>query len=118
MTDRIEVPRRLDEKGHTLARFFERWWPLTDEELRLRAPHKKAAARKLREAVLERAIMTAAYPVERIPDEGQSIWAFTMWEGPHTGKTAMMVVSDDGTVRTVLPPDTAKPDRRALKFKR
>lgn len=114
--DIMKAPCRLDE--HALARFIERWWPYTDAEWRLRAQHKKDAARQLRLDELHTAVMTRAYCVENIPNERQSIWAWTVCAGPHKGSTALMVVAQDGTVRTVLPPDARRPAGRRPRRKR
>ena len=103
---------RLDAHGHSIHRFIERWWPWTADELRLRSPLKKAAALRLRIDALNRAMCTGAYYVESVPDSQQSIWAFVMANGPNRGRTVLMVVADDGTVRTVLPPEVKRPTNR------
>jgi len=113
----MKPPSHLDDRGHALQRFIERWWPFTEAEVRLRAPHKKAAALQLRRDELDRAVCTGAYPVEIIPDERQSIWAFVVAGGPNRGRTALMVVSENGTVRTVLPPEAERTNRRPRKLK-
>ena len=109
----MKPPMRLDKRGHSILRFIERWWPWTDEELRLRSPQKRAAALRLRTDALNRAVCTGAYHVEVIPDSQQSIWAFVMADGPNRGRTALMVVAEDGTVRTVLPPEPSEAKRPA-----
>lgn len=108
----MKPPMRLDEHGHSLGRFIERWWPWTPAELRLRSPNKKAAALQPRLAELKMAVASRAYHIENIPDEDQSIWAWTVCAGPNQGRTALMVVSQDGTVRTVLPPEAKRPANR------
>jgi hypothetical protein len=108
----MQPPRCLDERNHSIHRFVERWWPYTDAEKRLRNPWKKAEALRLRLEVLHRAVCTGAYHVENIPDERQSIWAFVVQGGPNRGRTALMVVSEDGIVRTVLPPEARRPANR------
>lgn len=110
--DIMKPPMRLDDKDHSLNRFIERWWPYTDAEQRLRSPRKKAEALRPRLEELKMAVCSRAYHVENIPDERQSIWAFTVCGGPNQGRTALMVVAQDGTVRTVLPPEAARPKGR------
>jgi hypothetical protein len=108
----VKPPMRLDQRNHTLQRFIERWWPYTDAEKRLRSPHKKTEAMQPRLRELEMAVMTRAYHVENIPDERQSVWAWVVCDGPNKGRTALMVVAEDGTVRTVLPPEAKRPVSR------
>lgn len=80
---------------HALKRFIERWGPLRNAE-----------------DELHHATVTGAYPIEEVPDENQSIWGFVVQSGPHKGETALMVVSADGTVRTVLPSGSKRPASR------
>lgn len=108
----MKPPMQLDERNHALHRFIERWWPWTNAEKRLRSPHKKTEALRLRLEELRMAVYTRAYHVETIPDERQSIWAWVLCDGPNKGRTALMVVSQDGTVRTVLPPEAKRPANR------
>lgn len=108
----MQPPMRLDEHNHSIHRFVERWWPYTDTEKRLRNPWKKAEAMRPRLEALQMAVRTGAYHVENVPDERQSIWAFVVQGGPNRGRTALMVVSEDGVVRTVLPPEARRPANR------
>jgi len=108
----MKPPMLLDERNHSILRFVERWWPWTEAEKRLRSPHKKAEAMRPRLEALQMAVRTGAYHVENIPDERQSIWAFVVMGGPNRGRTALMVVSEDGIVRTVLPPEAKRPENR------
>ena len=108
----MKPPMRLDDRNHALERFIERWWPWTPAELRLRSPQKKTEALRPRLEELNMAVRSRAYHVENIPDERQSIWAFVVCGGPNQGRTALMVVSQDGTVRTVLPPEAKRPANR------
>jgi len=86
---------------HALQRFIERWGPMADPEEDLRM-----------------ATITRAFPIEEIPDEQQSIWGFVVLDGPQKGETALMVVSADGTVRTVLPSGSKRPASRRQPVKR
>jgi hypothetical protein len=104
-----KAPMRLDDKFHALTRFVTRWWPLTATERR--HGHARDKAMKLRADELMAAVCSRAVFVETVPDECQSIWSFVVCAGPNKGRTALMVVSFDGTVRTVLPPDTRRPTR-------
>lgn len=110
----MQPPMRLahGDHDHAFLRFVERWWPWTEAEMRLRSTQKKMAALRLRLEELTQAIYTRAYHVENIPDESQSIWAWVLCGGPNKGRTALMVVSADGTVRTVLPPEAKRPANR------
>jgi len=108
----MKPPMRLDDRNHSILRFVERWWPWTPAEKRLRNPHKKAEAMRPRLEELKMAVASRAYHVETILDERQSIWAWTICDGPNRGRTALMVVSQDGTVRTVLPPEAKRPEGR------
>lgn len=89
----MKAPSRFTQ--HALDRFIERWGPL----------------RNAKDA-LHMATVTGAYHVEDVPDEHQSIWGFVVQSGPRKGEIALMVVSADGTVRTVLPPGSKKPANR------
>ena len=111
----MQPPMQLDDRNHSILRFVERWWPWTAAELRLRLPHKKAEAMRPRLEALQMAVRTGAYHVENIPEERQSIWAFVVTGGPNKGRTALMVVAADGTVRTVLPPEAKRPASRRPK---
>jgi hypothetical protein len=108
----MKPPMQLDDRNHALHRFIERWWPWTPAERRLRSPHKKTEALRPRLEELQMAVATRAYHVETVPDERQSIWAWTVCGGPNKGRTALMVVAQDGTVRTVLPPEAKRPANR------
>lgn len=81
--------------AHALERFIERWGPMPDaiDELDL-------------------ATFSRAYHVENVPDENQSIWGFVVQSGPRKGEVALMVVSANGLVRTVLPSGSRRPAAR------
>lgn len=108
VTVTAKAPMRLDDNGHALTRFVTRWWPLTPTERRRQ--HATKALIKRLDALLA-AVQGRAIFVETVPDECQSIWSFIVNDGPNKGHTALMVVSFDGTVRTVLPRDTKRPTR-------
>lgn len=90
------APSRYTE--HALQRFIERWGPMLDAE-----------------DALHTATVTGAYHIEDVPDERQSIWGFVVQGGPRKGEVALMVVSADGTVRTVLPSGSRRPEKRRRK---
>lgn len=83
---------------HALERFIERWGPMPDPQ-----------------DVLRMAVVTGAHHIENVPEEHQSIWGFTVLAGPRKGEVAMMVVSADGYVRTVLPSGSRRPEVRRRK---
>ncbi len=93
MPDRLIAPSRYTE--HALERFIERWGPMRDPAEALRI-----------------AVATRATHVENVPNEQQSIWGFVVLDGPRRGDTALIVVSADGTVRTVLPSGSKCPPTR------
>lgn len=90
---RMSAP--IEYTAHALERFIERWGPMHDPE-----------------DALHMAVCTRATHVENIPEEKQSIWGFVVLDGPRKGETALMVVSADGTVRTVLPSGSRRPEQR------
>lgn len=94
-TDNVRMSAPVRYADHALKRFVERWGPI---------PKAKQ--------VLNTATCTGAYFIETIPDENQSIWGFVVHGGPRKGETALMVVSADGTVRTVLPSGSKRPTTR------
>lgn len=95
----MKAPSRYTD--HALERFIERWGPMSDAKHELHA-----------------ATVSRAYHIEDVPDEKQSIWGFVVLQGPRKGETALMVVSADGTVRTVLPSGSKRPTNRRRPTKR
>ena len=82
-------PISLDEDGHSLTRYIERWHPHM---------HPRDARKQL-----EAQLITARF-IECESGNDQSIWR--LQEG------VLIVVDDHGVVKTVLPREAQKPEGR------
>jgi hypothetical protein len=89
-----KFPYKLDDDGHSVERFIERYYG--DD-----AKPSFEDARALLDEIRALAVF-----VEHLPDEGQEIW-----QGRGAFQSLKMVVKD-GVVRTVLPPGAQRPTER------
>lgn len=92
----MKAPSKYEQ--HAIDRFLERWWDDKPGPLEI----------KRRKAYFETIVATGAFHIDNVPKEKQSIWGFYMAHGPYQGFTGFLVVAEDGTVRTTLPPGTRK----------
>lgn len=91
----MKGPYKLDDQGHSVARFIERHYP------------DDAKPSIVDATTILNVILATAVFVEDVPDEGQQIW-----RGSGAFSKVKMVVRD-GVVTTVLPLGAERPkDRR------